>query len=62
MVDYQWNDIVRLTDAKFEELKGKLWFSDNAFVSRPEHPHRPMAHRSRPGIRHCHNGSQRRAL
>lgn len=32
MVDYQWNDIVRLTDAKFEELKGKLWFSDNAFV------------------------------
>lgn len=32
MVDYQWNDIVRLKDAKFEELKGKLWFSDNAFV------------------------------
>ena len=32
MVDYQWNDIVRLKDAKFEELRGKLWFSDNAFV------------------------------
>ena len=32
MVDYQWNDIVRLKDAKFEELRGKLWFNDNAFV------------------------------
>ena len=32
MVNYQWNDIVRLTDSKFEELKGKLWFSDNTFV------------------------------
>ena len=27
-----------------------------------EHPHRPMAHRPRPGIRHGHNGGQRRAL
>ncbi len=32
MVEYQWNDIVRLTDSKFNELKGKLWFSDNTFV------------------------------
>lgn len=32
MVDYQRNDIVRLVDTKFEELKGQLWFSDNAFV------------------------------
>lgn len=32
MVEYQRNDIVRLGDFKFEELKGQLWFSDNAFV------------------------------
>ena len=32
MVEYQRNDIVRLVDSKFEELKGQLWFSDNAFV------------------------------
>ena len=32
MVEYQRNDIVRLGDSKFEELKGQLWFSDNAFV------------------------------
>lgn len=32
MVDYQRNDIIRLKDSKFEELKSQLWFSDNAFA------------------------------
>lgn len=32
MVEYQHNDIVRLKENKFAELKGKLWFKDNAFV------------------------------
>ena len=32
MVMYQRNDIVRLGDSKFNELKDQLWFSDNAFV------------------------------
>lgn len=32
MFDYQRNDIVKLTDTKFDELKENLWFSDNTFV------------------------------
>ena len=32
MVEFQRNDIVRLTESKFEELKKQLWFKDNAFV------------------------------
>lgn len=32
MVEYQHNDIVKLKENKFAELKGKLWFKDNAFV------------------------------
>ena len=31
MVEYQRYDIVRLTDSKFEEVQGNLWFKDNAF-------------------------------
>lgn len=31
MVKFERNDIVRLTDSKFEELRGELWFKDNAF-------------------------------
>lgn len=31
MVEYQRYDIVRLTDYKFEEVQGNLWFKDNAF-------------------------------
>ena len=31
MVEYQRNDIVRLTEAKFEEQRAQLWFKDNAF-------------------------------
>ena len=31
MVEYQRKDIVRLREAIFEELKGQLWFNDNAF-------------------------------
>lgn len=31
MVKYQRKDIVRLTDSKFEEVQGELWFKDNAF-------------------------------
>lgn len=32
MTKYQRNDIVRLREAKFEELKGHMWFKDNAFA------------------------------
>lgn len=32
MIDYQRNDIVKLSNPKFEEIKGQLWYSDNAFV------------------------------
>ncbi len=32
MVEYQRNDIVRLSESKFEELKSELWFKDNAFM------------------------------
>ena len=32
MAVLQRNDIVRLQDHKFNELKGKLWFNDNAFM------------------------------
>ena len=28
---FERKDIVRLSDPKFEELKGALWFKDNAF-------------------------------
>lgn len=32
MIMYQRNDIVKLGDSKFDGLKDRLWFSDNAFV------------------------------
>lgn len=32
MIEYQRDDIIRLRAPKFEEIKGKLWYSDNAFV------------------------------
>ena len=31
MVEYKRKDIVRLREADFDELKGQLWFKDNAF-------------------------------
>jgi type I restriction enzyme M protein len=31
MIEYQKGDIVRLGDSEFDELKGQLWFKDNAF-------------------------------
>ena len=31
MVEYQRKDIVRLREAVLDELKGQLWFKDNAF-------------------------------
>lgn len=31
MIEYQRKDIVRLREADFDELKGQLWFKDNAF-------------------------------
>lgn len=32
MTEYRHNDIVRLKNTKFEELKGELWFKDNTFA------------------------------
>ena len=31
MFDYQRKDIIRLREGVFDELKGQLWFNDNAF-------------------------------
>lgn len=32
MIEYQRNDIVQLSNPKFEDIKGQLWYSDNAFA------------------------------
>ena len=31
MMKFERKDIVRLSEPKFEELRGNLWFKDNAF-------------------------------